>query len=356
MKAISPSRNARAFTVLELLTVIAIIAILAAILLPAISQAKARAKRLACIEQLHQTGIAFSSFAHDHDGKFPMAVPGNAGGSLDFARTPYGTVANSCSYHHFQPLADELRTPRMVVCPADTRIPATNFAALRNENLSYFIGLNAELAKPNSILAGDRNLTNDYYAAVTSTARLEPGAALRWTPELHAFKGNLLFTDGRVEESNNPRVASGGFQAASTVLSLPSLPPTYGPGGPNPVVNSSSPSVGPAGQFASANAEPWLPRSGVATTPQKSANSTPPGIQPAQPVTVPSPVTVGSTNASAWLLPKEQAPDPGFSLFPESVHLIPKALVRKSVWPLWVLLLLLVAGLLTRFKWLGNRD
>jgi hypothetical protein len=67
-------------------------------------------------------------------------------------------------------------------------------------------------------------------------------------------------------------------------------------------------------------------------------------------------VTSTSSNPSAWLLPKEQAPDPGFSLFPQSVALIPKALVRKSVWPLWLLLVLLLAGLLTRFKWLGNRD
>ena len=52
----------RAFTVLELLCVVAIIGILAAILLPTIGQAKDRAKRIACVEQLHQTGIAFTGF------------------------------------------------------------------------------------------------------------------------------------------------------------------------------------------------------------------------------------------------------------------------------------------------------
>jgi len=57
-----------------------------------------------------------------------------------------------------------------------------------------------------------------------------------------------------------------------------------------------------------------------------------------------------SSNPSAWLLPKKQAPDPGFSLFPESVKLLPQALVRKSVWPLWFLLALSVAGLMARFK------
>jgi hypothetical protein len=63
---------------------------------------------------------------------------------------------------------------------------------------------------------------------------------------------------------------------------------------------------------------------------------------------------VSPTNPSAWLLRKEQPADPGFSLFPESMAVIPKALVKKSTWPLWILLLLLIAGLLARFKFLGN--
>src|ERR1700756_2925220 len=110
MKAFQSSSSARAFTVLELLCVIAIIAILAAILLPSISQAKARAKRLACVEQLHQTGIAFTVFAHEHDGKLPMAVPAQAGGSFEFAQPAAYGISDSSSFHHFQTLADELRT------------------------------------------------------------------------------------------------------------------------------------------------------------------------------------------------------------------------------------------------------
>jgi prepilin-type N-terminal cleavage/methylation domain-containing protein/prepilin-type processing-associated H-X9-DG protein len=362
------SVGVRAMSLIELLCVIAIITLLAALLLPALGQATARARRIQCIDHLHQVGVGFVNFANEHDGHFPMAVPASAGGSLELARGGYLLPGDFYfSYQHFQVASNELVTPKLMVCPADTRVPATSFATLSNANLSYFIGVNAEFARPTSILAGDRNLTNDY-AAPSSLIRLGQNHSLRWTEELHRFKGNLLYSDGHVEQKNNlVLLPTGGQVPVVANLAFPtvrqpgtSASPAGGesspwtPSIPNAAAVPESVSFTPATNSRVRIGAISVVRPGRRTTPE-SASVTPAGG--ASKATPASPrIENRSTNAMTTNTPaKLEAEIAMFSQFGLWVTAVMAGLVEKGLWWFYALLLLVAAATVVLFRSVRGR-
>src|SRR2546423_15611689 len=72
------SSRKSAFTLVELLVVIGIIALLIGVLLPALNKARESARRVQCLSNMRQISVAIISFANEHNG----LMPGAAGSTL----------------------------------------------------------------------------------------------------------------------------------------------------------------------------------------------------------------------------------------------------------------------------------
>ena len=188
----------RAFTRIELAAIIAILALLTLILLPALAQDSQNSARRQCVNNLKQVGLAFKTWAVDNGDKFPMAVSNRLGGTLEFAKD--GNV-----FRHFQVMSNELSTPKLLICPSDTRTFAANFGDFNNENISYFVGLDASDSKPMMFLSGDRNITNGV-APVQTVLELRPRIPAGWTRTMHINQGNVGLADGSIQTYSTPRL------------------------------------------------------------------------------------------------------------------------------------------------------
>ena len=153
--AAMPHAMRRAFTLLELLVVISIIAVLSSLVFGAIGQVKSIAKRLTCANNLRQIGLGIVTYANDFDGRFPQNDHTSCS-SWPYGFGDWGTGAwggHSTFYADYMPVSRSVyycRDGLNVMATADPVMidsyrsfpakPATNW--ISEINYCYFAGPN----------------------------------------------------------------------------------------------------------------------------------------------------------------------------------------------------------------------
>jgi prepilin-type N-terminal cleavage/methylation domain-containing protein len=199
--------TSRAFTLIELLVVIAIIAILAALLLPALSQAKNKARRIACANNLKQIDLGMRLWADNNDGRFPWKVDQSEGGGK-----PNGS-GNATVNFQLSLASNELASTQILLCPNDRqRVSAIDFVTISLMNVSYALCNEADEKRPRVILATDRNMSGFDFTGLPDNINCfvlsSPGtgaATAKWRRSIchGANFGIVALGDGSVQQLND---------------------------------------------------------------------------------------------------------------------------------------------------------
>lgn len=213
-----PKHGQQGVALQEMIVIVAVLALLIAMFLPAWRASKRRGGHVSCSNSVKQIGLAFRQWAMDNGDKYPMQVSVTNGGTKEL-------VGNGAAYPHLRVLSNELNTPKILVCWADTKrveemgkVMAA-YALARGTNrgytppffptnfpVSYFVGVDAQPDRPKILLSGDANLTVGGKSAKSGLLSVWTNTPVAWAKPLrpyHGEGGNILTVDGSVHQVGN---------------------------------------------------------------------------------------------------------------------------------------------------------
>jgi type II secretory pathway pseudopilin PulG len=187
-------------TLIEILFVVTALVFVAFILLPSMVRVSKRFPRITCVNNLKQVGLSFRIYSGDNHDRYPMNI-GTTNNPVVNEATPV--------YQYFNLIANELgNSPKDVICPSDLkRKAAKDFTNFSNSNISYFIGLDSNENLPQTMVSGDRNITNGF-APKDGLLAITTNQMVGFTDEIHLKQGNIALGDGSVQQVSSTRLRS----------------------------------------------------------------------------------------------------------------------------------------------------